>query len=273
MKNRFTIGEMAKIHNTPVKTLRYYDEIDLFKPIEVNKENGYRYYSTAQFEELNTINYLKFLGIPLKSIKDHLSKGNIDDFLDLLEAQKKETDRRIRELEKIKNRFENRIEEINEARKITNIGEVFTKNIKKRNIIRLKESINSIPQLEISIRKLENKFNMKSNIFIGRVGLTVSKENLEKGYFNKYNSVFVLMEDEVDKNIETDSIKEGLYVCIYYRGNHSESEGYYKKIEGYLKENNYKIIGDSMERTIIDQFISKEKEDYLTEIQIPIESY
>ena len=273
MKNRFTIGEMAKIHSIPIKTLRYYDEIDLFKPIEVNRENGYRYYSTEQFEQLNTINYLKFLGIPLKSIKDHINKGNIDDFLDLLKVQKRETEKRIAELKKIENRFENRIKEINEARNIINIGEVFTKNIEKRNIIRLKESINSISELEMSIRKLENKFNMKSNVFIGRVGLTVAKEDLEKGCYHKYNSVFILMEDEVDKNIKGDFIKNGLYVCIYYRGKHSESEEYYKKIEEYLKENNYKIIGDSVERTIIDQFISKKKEDYLTEIQIPIEIY
>jgi len=56
MKNRFSIGEMSILHNVPVKTLRYYDEIGLFKPIEVDSNNRYRYYSTEQFEQLNTIN-------------------------------------------------------------------------------------------------------------------------------------------------------------------------------------------------------------------------
>jgi len=40
MKIRFTIGEMAKLHNTQIKTLRYYDEIGVFKPIEVDENNG-----------------------------------------------------------------------------------------------------------------------------------------------------------------------------------------------------------------------------------------
>lgn len=37
---------MAKLHNTTIKTLRYYDEIGLWKPIQININNGYRYYST-----------------------------------------------------------------------------------------------------------------------------------------------------------------------------------------------------------------------------------
>ena len=55
MQNRFSIGEMSKLMNIPVKTLRYYDEIGLFKPHEVNRHTGYRYYSTEQFEQLDTI--------------------------------------------------------------------------------------------------------------------------------------------------------------------------------------------------------------------------
>ncbi len=72
MKNRFSIGEMAKLHNTTIKTLRYYDEIGLLKPIDTDPNNGYRYYSTEQFEQLNTIQYLKEIGFTLKEIKRHL---------------------------------------------------------------------------------------------------------------------------------------------------------------------------------------------------------
>ncbi|MBP2664195.1 MAG: MerR: Hg(II)-responsive transcriptional regulator [Firmicutes bacterium] len=66
MKNRFSIGEMSKLHNVPVKTLRYYDDIGLFKPTKVDESSKYRYYSIEQFEQLNTITYLKFSGLPLK---------------------------------------------------------------------------------------------------------------------------------------------------------------------------------------------------------------
>lgn len=55
MKNRFSIGQMAQLHNIPVKTLRYYDEIGLFTPAEVDPISGYRYYSIEQFEKLDIV--------------------------------------------------------------------------------------------------------------------------------------------------------------------------------------------------------------------------
>ena len=58
MKNLFTIGEMAKLHNMTMKPLRYYDEIGILKPIQIDESNGYRYYSTEQFEQLNTRFYM-----------------------------------------------------------------------------------------------------------------------------------------------------------------------------------------------------------------------
>ena len=45
MKEFFTIGEISKLFNINSKTLRYYDEIDLFKPSYVDEHNKYRYYS------------------------------------------------------------------------------------------------------------------------------------------------------------------------------------------------------------------------------------
>jgi DNA-binding transcriptional MerR regulator len=58
----YKIGDFSIKVNVPVKTLRYYDEIDLFKPNFVNKENKYRYYTLDQFQHLETIKYLKNLG-------------------------------------------------------------------------------------------------------------------------------------------------------------------------------------------------------------------
>ncbi|WP_220091179.1 MerR family transcriptional regulator [Paenibacillus sp. MDMC362] len=60
----FTIGEISKLFQIDIRTLRYYDDIDLFKPATVDHLTNYRYYSVDQFEQLNTILYLKALGIP-----------------------------------------------------------------------------------------------------------------------------------------------------------------------------------------------------------------
>ena len=52
----------------PVKTLRYYDEMGLLKPVKVDRFTGYRYYSFDQLTRLNRILALKDLGFSLEQI-------------------------------------------------------------------------------------------------------------------------------------------------------------------------------------------------------------
>ena len=47
-----TIGEFSSICRVSTKTLRYYAEIGLILPEEINPENGYRYYSINQLETM-----------------------------------------------------------------------------------------------------------------------------------------------------------------------------------------------------------------------------
>ncbi|WP_281862890.1 MerR family transcriptional regulator [Planomicrobium okeanokoites] len=42
---------MARLHSTAIKTLHYYHKINLLNPIYTDQNNGYRYYSTDQFEQ------------------------------------------------------------------------------------------------------------------------------------------------------------------------------------------------------------------------------
>lgn len=270
MKNRFSIGQMSQLHNIPIKTLRYYDEIGLFTPAEIDPGSRYRYYSTEQFEQLNTINYLKTLGVSLKEIKTLLDLREIDHFLQLLKQQKEITENKIRELERVRDRFENRIAEIEKARTIKERGVVRIQELPERKIVRLQEKICSEQQLELSLRKLENMTGQNSSIFIGKVGLTVSSHHLKKGEFTKYNSIFLVVEEEGTHDEFVSTLPEGEYACVYYNGDHSASPAYYAKMLDYIETQGYEISGDSVERTIIDQFISRHKEDYLTEIQIPV---
>lgn len=65
-----TIGEFSKICEVSTKTLRYYDEIGLIKPSEINPENGYRYYSIKQLETMLLINRLKLYHFSLEQIRE-----------------------------------------------------------------------------------------------------------------------------------------------------------------------------------------------------------
>ena len=64
-----SIGEFSKICGVSTKTLRYYDEMGLINPDEINPENGYRYYSIGQLKKMLLINRLKSYPFPLEEIK------------------------------------------------------------------------------------------------------------------------------------------------------------------------------------------------------------
>ncbi|GAB3070557.1 MerR family transcriptional regulator [Salinicoccus sesuvii] len=272
MDNKFSIGEMAKLHNTTIKTLHHYHKIDLLVPIYTDQNNGYRYYSTEQFEQLNTITYLKELGFSLREIKQHLEHRDIDGFLLLLEEQKLFAEQKIKELERTARRVDDRITNIRYARKIEALMTPLTKTLETRQIIKLAGKISSEPDLEINLRHLENQANLSASLFIGGVGLTVSMHDILNDKFNEYNSIFILDEDRDADTSLSDVLPGGKYACVYYNGSHSHSYHPYKQLLEYIHENNYKITGDAVERTIINQYISSQEEDYLTEFQIPIES-
>lgn len=273
MKNKLSIGQMSKLHNIPIKTLRYYDEINLFKPIEVNEESGYRYYSTEQFKQLDIIHYLKTLGVPLKEINRQLGSRDINEFLSALKRHHHTIEEKITELENIKRRVEIRIKEIDGSMGIQNIGVPEIKHLPSRKVVQLQGEIRSVQELELSLRKLKGEFKNISPIFLGKVGLTRTISRVKQNNFLEYNSIFLLLEelDEQEYFHDLSTIfPEGDYCCIFYRGVRSESPKYYQILLNYFENNHFEVVGDFIERAIIDQFISNDENAFLTEIQVPI---
>ncbi|HHT7239530.1 TPA: MerR family transcriptional regulator [Bacillus cereus] len=76
MKEKLTIGQLAKYANITVRTLRYYDKISLLTPSDY-REGGHRLYNLDDLKQLQQIQSLKFLGLSLKEIDDLLKKQSI----------------------------------------------------------------------------------------------------------------------------------------------------------------------------------------------------
>ena len=270
MKKRYAIGEVAKFHHIPIGTLRYYDAIGLFQPAEVDEHSGYRYYSLEQFEQLDTICYLKFLGLSLKEIQQHLTARDAAHFLTLLKQQQQITAETIHKLGLISQQLATRIQEIERALQVEKPGVPFIRLMPRRSVVSLSEPVRSEPEIELALRKLQSRLDQRLPLFIGMVGLTVSKENLLNQKYDEYNSVFILQEGGDAGGGQGRSLVEGAYGCIYFRGRHSQSRPYYERLLRFVAEQAYEIGGDAVERTIIDEYVSKEAGAYLTEIQMPL---
>ena len=74
----YKIGDFSKKCGVSIKTLRYYDEINLFKPVDIDLFTGYRYYSEEQLDDINIILKLKEASFSLEEIKEYWNNFNDD---------------------------------------------------------------------------------------------------------------------------------------------------------------------------------------------------
>lgn len=75
--NSYTIHNLTKISNTTVRTLRYYDQIGILKPVMRNSA-GHRVYGEKELLKLQQILFYKELDIELKEIKMIIENPKFD---------------------------------------------------------------------------------------------------------------------------------------------------------------------------------------------------
>lgn len=73
----YTVNKLAKLASISVRTLHYYDQIDLLKPAFIG-DNGYRYYDETQLLRLQQILFYRELDFALDDIKRILDSDDFD---------------------------------------------------------------------------------------------------------------------------------------------------------------------------------------------------
>ena len=67
--DRLSIGRFARLTGLSIGALRHYDELDLLRPVAVDRFTGYRYYSADQLDLGRAIARLRDLEVPLEEIR------------------------------------------------------------------------------------------------------------------------------------------------------------------------------------------------------------
>ncbi|MGI8788554.1 MAG: MerR family transcriptional regulator [Pyrinomonadaceae bacterium] len=95
-QNLWQTREFARRARVTVRTLHYYDRINLLKPRRVDR-NNFRLYGEAEFARLQQITTLKFIGFSLKQIREILGKRDFD-LAETLQLQRKIVEAQRRKL-------------------------------------------------------------------------------------------------------------------------------------------------------------------------------
>ncbi len=76
---KYSVSEFAKITGVSVRTLHYYDQIDLLKPDCVDPHSGYRFYGERELERMQAILFYRELDFSLKAIGEIISSADYDN--------------------------------------------------------------------------------------------------------------------------------------------------------------------------------------------------
>ena len=266
----FQIGEVAKMFHISVGTLRHYEKSGLLQPEYTDNETGYRYYSTRQFECLNTIRYLRVLDMPLEQIADFLNNRDVDRMQIMLRQQKETVISKQKELKIIESKIENRLRQIEDALS-SELDTICIRQFEPRRIAWIENTlfISSYLDLETSIRQLE-QHQRNTVVFLGKVGVGISREKLLNGEYDRYDKVFLLLDKEDAYSGPIEEVPEETCVTLRFCGGHKEAFVYYERLMDFISEQKFRISGFSKEITMIDYGITDDTEKFVTEIQIPI---
>lgn len=267
MKKYYTIGEMAKLNRVPTSTLRYYDKIDLVKPSYIDENNGYRYYSYEDFILLDTIQYLKFFDMSLDEIKNQFDSRTVKTTLALYEKQLLKLKEKISELKAIEDQIIHNISNLNT---IDSNNDPELIDMDERYLIVLNDLSGSCDSNEMNAKTLsniiyENKFHLKGD-FIG----IKSHEDIQNSKFNTTKSTGNLFTDRPE-NTDYEIIPKGKYLIYKHKGNFNNIDHTYTYLKKYIDDNNMIFAGDAIEIYAIDYVDTKDSDEYLTIIEIPVE--
>jgi DNA-binding transcriptional MerR regulator len=151
-----SIHELAIFSGISVRTLHYYDKIDLLKPCFV-EQNRYRKYNDDSLRRLQQIMFYKEMDLPLKKIKDIICQPMLDqktaikDQKDFLIAKRNRLTKLIEQLEQIlegNDTMDFKIFEHNE------LEEVFRSRIMQLDEYYQQEMINTYGSIDACIERM-----------------------------------------------------------------------------------------------------------------------
>lgn len=256
MEKLYKVGDIAKIFNVSIDTLRYYDKLDLIRPWKVG-ENGYRYYSKAQFDMISTVLFLKSAGTSLADLAEILrNQAGEKAILQELDTRKKEIDETIQTLRYKSMRIDMLRENIISVERTEEI------------------SLQEVPSLWMLSRDFEEDHEIdveeivKINqsiagewVSFANTMSTVSKENLLNGRYHEYKRFgFISEYPYKDESDYVEVFGNCLCVCAnakIKRLDHSDIDTTYDRMVNYIKDNGLTVAGETVERSMLDLYGSE----------------
>jgi DNA-binding transcriptional MerR regulator len=124
MRGQLSIREFSKFSGVKSSTLRYWDEIGLFKPVKRDSDTSYRYYAPEQIIAVNFIKVLSSLNVPLKTIQELGQSRAPKEMMALIADREKVLDMELKRLRECYSIMHIRRELISRGKKMADAGKI-----------------------------------------------------------------------------------------------------------------------------------------------------
>jgi DNA-binding transcriptional MerR regulator len=260
-----SIKDFSTLVGIKQSTLRYYDEIGLFSPIQ-RGENGYRYYSPQQITTINCIKLLHSLDMPIKEISRETKRRTPELILKLLMAEEQRLDEELKIL--------------NGARSIINL---FKNNIFIGTSVDENE-VSVIPMYEQSIiMGPVNEFANPDNYYDAFVNFCEMSETLRINLTYPIGGYFPNMESFREKPAQPERFfsldptggerkNAGRYLVAYTRGPYGQPNNIAERLEKYAKKHDLHFTGPVYNIFLLDEVCESNPNEYLMQASVPVAS-
>jgi hypothetical protein len=262
-----TIGEFSKTCSVSIKTLRYYDSVDLLKPYYVDKFTGYRYYDETQIDTMLLINRLKRYNFSLIEIKSFLNTNDNEVLLSKLMEQEEKIRTDIAHKQMILNEFQGYIRSFERTGVIMNCYdnyEIIVKECEEMPVLSCRQNM-SVEEFGKYYSRLFVEIAKEKLTFTGKALAIYHDEKFDENNSNIEIAVSIKERDKATK-----IINKSLCVTTIHKGPYSNLTEGYGALVKWIKENGYEIVAPPFEIYVKSHVDGVPVEEWETEIFFPI---
>lgn len=213
-----SIGQMAKVCQTSVQTLRLYDKQGLIRAAYIDPQSHYRYYNNDQIFQFNLVKYLQGTNLSLDEIKAIFSNStlNLTEFWQeqeqVIKAEIKQEQRKL-SLAKFQ---QHQLQMIDEMKRHLGKGPYIKQINKKVAVISTKEVVTPANQPDQEVAKLDQALLEAQQIPNLEYGFTFIAQKYQSVNDIHYQAIFKELTLPIGSNdLEVEDVS-GTYYCINF---------------------------------------------------------
>ena len=280
----FRIGEFSRLSRVSVRMLRYYDQRGLLKPSQTDRLTSYRYYTADQLARLNRILALQDLGFSLEQIGSLLDEDLPGEELrGMLKLKRAEIQQGIASEQDRLARLEARLQQLDETGQKSPY-DVIVRAVGPQLVAMQRELASTDDRIQYMFHEVESHVAQHEGARADKPPFTIYHDP-------EYRERDIDAEVAVPLRFaipggETVQVRElaGLpcAACVVHNGSYATLYQAYNALLGWMETSGYSIAGpirevylryaaDGLGFVLPPTYVSAHAQDYVTELQLPID--